>query len=90
MFLQRCDKVGGHCQNLYHDTFASILRKGFEQIVGTITMFSKLWCRVELLFSAFRISNGSSVSETVRDATTEMYELSWIQEIVADFWDWFR
>lgn len=38
------DKVGGHRDEHFHDTFASFLPKACDEMVGTIRMFTQIWC----------------------------------------------
>lgn len=59
------DNVGGHCQKIYNNTFASFLSITFIQLIGVIASYIGTWCSEKLgtcLFSSQSTMNGPSTN----------------------------
>lgn len=78
-------KVGHNREKFYHDTFALFYPKAFDQVLRTIRMFTQVWNFTELSLSALSINYGFQMSETVQNATMEIYMSSLKQQLVNVF-----
>lgn len=52
-------------------------------------MFTQVWCPTEFSLLALSINSGPQISETVRNATLEIYVPSLKWQLVAGSWKWF-
>lgn len=86
------DKVRGHIQKLYHDTFAGYLLEANNQLIGSVRVIVQEWRPMHLCLSTLSATKFSVITATSpkQNATIEIYVPSLKRRLFAVFWYWFR
>lgn len=61
------DRVGGHRQELYYDTFSPFLLAAYNQLVGNNRSFVKEWCPKNLSVSEFSLQENEVPLSNVKE-----------------------